>query len=138
MCYNITQVIQGGMNMPKRKCFDVDELLPQNLVFFRKRAGLTQQQVADMLNINRTTYTKYETGSSEPGIEIIKRLAEIFDTDVSMLLEGDRSPLDAAVSDSFDDDMIFDKDIKELISFYNLLGKEEKEKVKEFIKDLMK
>ena len=77
-----------------------------------------------MLNINRTTYTKYETGSSEPGIEIIKRLAEIFDTDVSMLLEGDSSPLDAAVSDSFDDDMIFDKDIKELISFYNLLNKE--------------
>ena len=124
--------------MPKRKCYDKDKLLAHNLVFFRKRAGLTQQQVADKLNINRTTYTKYETGVSDPGIEIIKRLAEIFDTEVSILLEGDSSPLDGTVSDSFDDDMLFDRDVKELLSFFNLLNKEEKEKVLEYIKDLMR
>ena len=122
--------------MPKRKCYDTDELLAQNLVFFRKRAGMTQQQVADMLNINRTTYTKYETGDSEPSVEIIKRLANIFETDVSALLVGEKLPLNAAVGDSCD--MIMDSDIRELISFYNKLDKEEKKKVKEYIKNLKK
>ena len=93
--------------MPKRKCFDVDELLPQNLVFFRKRAGLTQQQVADKLNLNRTTYTKYETGASEPGIEMLKNLAKILHVEVGALLADDSGleAADASEDWQHDDDM---------------------------------
>ena len=78
--------------MPKRKIGSVDENLGRNLIFFRKLAGLTQQQVADRLNLNRTTYTKYETGASEPSIEILKALAVILEVDVSLLLTDERDP----------------------------------------------
>ena len=78
--------------MPKRKIGSVDENLGRNLIFFRKLAGLTQQQVADRLNLNRTTYTKYETGASEPSIEILKALAVILEVDVSLLLTDEMDP----------------------------------------------
>ena len=39
----------------------------ENLIKLRKNKGFTQQQVASKLGIDRTTYTKYETGVSEPG-----------------------------------------------------------------------
>ena len=78
--------------MPKRQNGSVDENLGRNLIFFRKLAGLTQQQVADRLNLNRTTYTKYETGASEPSIEILKALAAILEVDVSLLLTDEMDP----------------------------------------------
>ena len=78
--------------MPKRKIGSVDENLGRNLIFFRKLAGLTQQQVADRLNLNRTTYTKDETGASEPSIEILKALAVILEVDVSLLLTDEMDP----------------------------------------------
>ena len=78
--------------MPKRKCSEVDLYLGSNLSYYRKLAGFTQQQVAEMLNLNRTTYTKYETGASEPSIEILKALAVILEVDVSLLLTDEMDP----------------------------------------------
>lgn len=77
--------------MPKRHVSSVDEGLGRNMVFFRKLAGLTQQQVAEQLNLNRSTYTKYETGMSEPGIEMLKNIARVLDVNVAMLLADDLS-----------------------------------------------
>ena len=37
----------------------------------RKSRGLKQYQLADMLNIHRTTYTKYEIGGAEPSLETL-------------------------------------------------------------------
>lgn len=51
---------------------------------------MTQQEVADYLSINRTTYTKYETGVTEPSITTINKLAELFSVDVSTLI-GNRA-----------------------------------------------
>ena len=45
---------------------------------YRKNCSLTQQQVADALNINRTTYTYYESGKTEPSIETLHKLCRIF------------------------------------------------------------
>ena len=56
--------------MPKRKTNDVDFSLGNNLYYYRNKANLTQQQVADYLNINRTTYTKYETLIDKLSLEI--------------------------------------------------------------------
>lgn len=88
--------------MPKRKISSIDKSLGRNLTFFRKLEGLTQQQMADRLNINRTTYTKYETGDSEPSIEILKRIADVLDVNVSLLV-SDESPLDSvSVADAME------------------------------------
>lgn len=47
------------------------------LKIYRKNSLLTQQQVADALNINRTTYTYYENGITEPSIDTLHKLIKI-------------------------------------------------------------
>ncbi len=41
----------------------------------RIACGLSQREVADMLHINRSTYTYYETGKTSPDLETVRRLA---------------------------------------------------------------
>ena len=53
----------------------------------RKEKGYTQQQMADMLNISRSTYTYYETGKSQPSFQNLKKLREIFEIDYNTILD---------------------------------------------------
>ncbi len=122
--------------MPKRKCSEVDLYLGSNLSYYRKLAGLTQQQVADMLNLNRTTYTKYETGASEPSIEILKRIAETFGVEVGDLLNESPDQINFDVFDSdFENDNL-KKELKVLCKDYSLLSREDREEVLRLIERL--
>ena len=57
----------------------------------RNKKGYTQAQVAKLLGIDRTTFTKYETGKSEPDFDMLKKIGEIFDVDCNTLLNDERS-----------------------------------------------
>jgi len=63
----------------------------------RKAKGLTQQQVADHLNIHRTTYTKIETGQTELSIFSFGRLADLLEVDALWLLgkTPEKEPLES-------------------------------------------
>ncbi|MEE3428004.1 MAG: helix-turn-helix transcriptional regulator [Ruminococcus sp.] len=52
----------------------------------KKHSKYSQQEMADMLNISRSTYTYYETGKSEPGQEKLKKICRILDVDFNTLL----------------------------------------------------
>ena len=47
----------------------MNPFLSDNIRFLRKRKNLTQQDLADAININRSTLNGYENRVSEPGIE---------------------------------------------------------------------
>lgn len=49
-----------------------------NLRTLRVQKNLSQQDIADRLSINRTTYTKWELGVSEPSLTMLLKLAEIY------------------------------------------------------------
>lgn len=119
--------------MPKRKCSSVDASLGQNLTYFRKLTGLTQQQVAERLNLNRTTYTKYETGASEPSIEVLKQLAEIFEVDLATLLEDydENNP----VRDTEDYGSL-DAEMRNVVNGYSALSRDDREEVYRLIRQL--
>lgn len=53
----------------------------------RQDSGKYQKDIAAYLGIDRTTYVKYENGTSEPPIATLIRLAELFDCTVDYLLE---------------------------------------------------
>ena len=63
-----------------------DSVFGERLRMLRKRAGLTQQAVADRLQIHRTAYTKYETGVVAPDREALVRLSELFGVSVDYLV----------------------------------------------------
>ena len=48
---------------------------------------LTQQQMADLLFINRRTYSSYETGVRGIPVEILSSLADIFHTSTDYIIE---------------------------------------------------
>lgn len=53
----------------------------------REMCAYSQQQVAECLNIDRSTYSYYESGRTEPSIENLKRIAKLFGVRMSELLE---------------------------------------------------
>ena len=54
-------------------------MLSKNLKIFRKRKGLTQENVAEALNVVRQTISKWEKGISVPDADMLIRLAEVSD-----------------------------------------------------------
>jgi len=52
----------------------------------RKEKGLTQQQVADHLNLDRSTYAYYESGRSKLNTDIVVKLAHFYRVRYAVLL----------------------------------------------------
>lgn len=67
------------------KISDKSIMLGSNLKRMRENKNLSQQQVADMLQINRSTYTKYETNKSNPPLNVIYKLTKIFNCDFNTI-----------------------------------------------------
>lgn len=70
--------------------------MPQNqtvfslrLRYYREAAGLTQEETAAYLAVCRSTYSYYELGKTEPGIETLKRIARLFRVPVKILIAED-------------------------------------------------
>lgn len=52
----------------------------------RLSAKKTQKELATFLGVDRTTYTKYETGASEPTFETLSRLATYYQVSIEYLM----------------------------------------------------
>lgn len=52
----------------------------------REELNYTQAQVAQMLGVQRPTYSRYENNERQPDNETLKKLADIFDVSVDYLL----------------------------------------------------
>lgn len=69
-------------------------MLGKRLRALRKKNGWTQQQTADLLHINRSTYAYYETGATQPDLDMLCRIARLFDVSLDDLLGLMPSPPD--------------------------------------------
>lgn len=61
-------------------------MLNENIKNLRKNKGFTQEELANRLNVVRQTVSKWEKGHSVPDAEMLKKIAETLETDVSQLL----------------------------------------------------
>lgn len=62
------------------------EKFHENLKVLRKKKGLTQKEIADLVHVNRVRYTNWERGNREPDFENLSMLACIFDVSIDYLL----------------------------------------------------
>ena len=58
----------------------------ENLKYLRKREGITQEELAERLNVSRQSVTKWESGQSLPDIEKVKEIAYMFSVSVDALV----------------------------------------------------
>jgi transcriptional regulator with XRE-family HTH domain len=58
----------------------------------RTEKHLTQDDLAARLHVTRQTVSNYETGKSNPDVEMLISIAEVFETDVNCLIYGPTVP----------------------------------------------
>jgi len=58
------------------------------LRILRTERGMTQEDVANRLGISRFSIANYETGRREPGIDILKKYAEMFHASMDDLISS--------------------------------------------------
>ena len=61
-------------------------IFPERLKELRQKKGLTQQEIADLVHVNRVTYTNWEKGNREPNFEKLFLLVEYLETTTDYLL----------------------------------------------------
>jgi transcriptional regulator with XRE-family HTH domain len=76
--------VQSLTVMPER----LRRAFGSRITLLRRRRGWSQRHLADRLGKNTSTVCRYETGASEPGLETLLRLAEVFEMDLARLVYG--------------------------------------------------
>lgn len=104
-------------------------LLGARLRNLRKQTKLTQQAVADRLNIHRTTYNKYEAGTVAPDQQGLVRLSEIFGVSVGFLLGCETESSAPLVADREEQETILTLQEKILVQMFRQLSMEEQKKL---------
>ncbi|MGN1434034.1 MAG: helix-turn-helix domain-containing protein [Ruminococcus sp.] len=72
------------------------------ITMLRKEKGMSQIALSIKLNVSQKMISAYETGKSEPSVETLKSLADIFNTSVDYIIgySDIRQPLDKIVQAS--------------------------------------
>lgn len=131
MIYTYNTTMEEGLNLRQRQIKDTLRRLR------KEKIGYTQQQVADYLQISRSTYTYYETGKTEPDLENIKKLAKLFGVSVEELLDDApstkeiRSP--SFLHNQWTSEAFLTKDEKRLIQMYRHSPEEVRQKIDELL-----
>ena len=62
--------------------------LAENLQYLRAREGVTQEQLAERLDVSRQSISKWESSASYPEMDTILKLCDMFNVDMDTLLRG--------------------------------------------------
>ncbi len=67
---------------------------PEKLALLRKERGLTQQALADKVNIHVSQVRRYEGGNTQPTLDVIRKLAIALATSADLLVfdKDEREP----------------------------------------------
>ncbi|MGL4485281.1 MAG: helix-turn-helix domain-containing protein [Anaerovoracaceae bacterium] len=61
--------------------------------------NIKQKELAELLNVAQTTITNWETGTREPNISTIKKIADVLEVDISELFYEERPAKNKIVED---------------------------------------
>ncbi len=119
--------------------------IPESLRKIRKAHKLTQQDIANVLGVDRTTYTLYETGATNPPIETLEKLSSMYNATIGYILgkednnHPERLNKAAFVSEGDIDPIAFlSKDERKLLLSYRVLSEEKKEQLRKQIAEALK
>ena len=56
----------------------------------RKERGITQEDLAEKLNVSSRTISRWETGSNMPDISLLIEIADFFDVSIPEIINGER------------------------------------------------
>ena len=71
----------------------------ERLQTLRKEKGLSQEQLAELLNVSRQAVSKWESGQTYPEIDKLIKLSDLFNITVDDLIKGKPSECIANIND---------------------------------------
>lgn len=119
----------------------VNNILGKKLRNLRKECEMTQDDIAEVLDMSRTSFSKYENGASTPPLTTLRKLATIYNVPLDYLIyddntiifnENDKNEL-PDIEDVEDNFTKLSKEEKMVIMKFRLLNDEKKEKMKKMI-----
>ena len=104
---------------------DMNDTFATRLKTLRKKRGLSQAQVAEMMGVHFAQVSRYERGETKPNSEAMTKLAQALDTTVDFLVSG--------ASDDFIQNAGLDKEIISRFKQIQNLSQENKKTVLSFL-----
>lgn len=98
MCYHPASNPEGGLTvMAVLSPWFSSMEFPERLAALRKARGLTQLALAEAIDLSVLQIRRYESGNSQPTLDVIRRLAVALgvSSDALVFDEGERGPDDA-------------------------------------------
>lgn len=102
-----------------------------NLKNLRAKHNMTQQMLADKMNVARTTITGYETKNRQPSHEKLADIAKIFGVTIDYLIDNRNSASPSLPSMNFQSEYSIDQ---QTFKIYKGLSPRSKEEVLRYIK----
>lgn len=84
---------------------------------YRERNGLSQQKVADYIQIKRESLSYYETNERDAPLEVLERLADLYGAELTDFFETDPLMVQSNIAFAFRAEEIQDSDLAQLESF---------------------
>ena len=94
--------------------FYMKTTIGQTIKQIRKTKGMTQAQLGDIVGVTFQQIQKYEKDSNTPSIEMLKKIALVFNVHLISIIEGG-NPSDESLSVAYMLDKIDNKDVREFI-----------------------
>nr|WP_289781008.1 helix-turn-helix domain-containing protein [Mammaliicoccus sciuri] len=108
---------------------EVNIVLHNNLVYYRKKKKMTQLDVSERIGVSRPAYTAYEKGTRTPDISIQYKLADLFNVTLDEL-HGRTTKEPTNIEDDIEVLMFEDKD------GWDELPKEKRKQILQELSDL--
>lgn len=111
--------------------------LGEKLLRLRKEMKMTQDDVAKILGMSRTSFSKYENGNSAPPLQVLRKIAAIYNVGLEYLIFDENTSIRLNDSQSEDENTssVSVSKItelrpveKQIIGKYRILTDEEKKK----------
>ena len=93
----------------------------QTLKLLREANNYTQENVAEFLGINRSTYSNYETGDREAPWAVLEKLANLYGCDQFDLENEDQAVMQGVIACAFRVDSLSVEDMKQVAAFKRLV-----------------
>ena len=97
--------------------------LGENICKLRKDKGFTQEQLANCVSVSIAAVSKWETNSAYPDIELLPKIAQVFDVSIDYLM-GYQLESDMTIDDhiKFADTLVYNRQAKEAIEYFNAIA----------------
>lgn len=93
-------------------------MLEIRLEELRNEKGMTKKEVAEYLQIDQSTYGKYELGKREPDHTVLNKIADLFNTSVDYILGRTdiKTPIET-IAAHHDDEEWTEEELEEIEQF---------------------